>query len=767
MLSARIRLALRFAPLVALGLLTPLPLAAQAPDRTVSITRAERPPRLEDFITNGRLGPAAEEPGAVTDGEGGSVFPGDPRGVRITGFRQREPGDGDPVSQPTTAYLSYDQANFYVVFVCRDDPEKVRANISRREDMRDDDQVSLYLDTFNDGKRAYLFAANPHGVQLDGIRTEGQDEDLSFDAVWTSDGRLTDDGYVVLMAIPFRSLRFTRSAEQTWGIALGREIQRTNEETFWPYITDRVQGFVPQFGTLQGLSNVSPGRNMQVNPYFVQARARLFDDDIPGHSTENDTRVGVDGKMVLRDAFTLDGTVNPDFSQVESDDPQVTVNERFEVFFPEKRPFFLENAGYFQTPENLFFTRRIVDPGVGLRLTGKTGRWAVGAVAINDRANDRLDLDEPLFADDAWIGALRVEREIGEESTVGILMTDREFNNTRAYDRVFSADSRIRLGDNWEFEGQVMRSARREPAGGERFSGWGYMADAGFETRNLNYKGGYLEFTPDFDAPLGFIERVGFRDMQQELGYIFFPDGFVTEYGPAVKVEYLWDHKTGLLLDREFEGVFSAALIGDSELEIAHRQLFERFEEQDFRPHETEVAAGTAWFKWLFLDASYLWGTAVNHDPADDVEPSLMKATERQAEVTVLPTAWLRLGIAYEDLSLHTRPSSTHVLTERQLRTKINYQYNRELSLRAIIDYALLNADETLVDEEREREWGMDLLLTYLVNPGTALYVGYIDQFENLSVVRAEDELDVIRSRSPDLSTGRQLFVKLSYLVRF
>jgi hypothetical protein len=238
-------------------------------------------------------------------------------------------GDGTSVSQSTTAFLSYDDGHLYAVFVCKDDPAAIRANVARREDIGADDAVGLYLDTFHDRQRAYLFMVSPLGVQLDGIVTEGQSWDYIFDAVWKSEGRLTADGYVVRLTIPFRSLRFRRGGDQTWGIALSRVIRRNNEEAYWPQLTKRVQGFVPQFGTLQGLRNISPGRNVEVLPYGVLARARVLDEDAAALRSDREARLGIDAKLVVRDAVTLDATSNPDFSQVESDDPQVTVNERF------------------------------------------------------------------------------------------------------------------------------------------------------------------------------------------------------------------------------------------------------------------------------------------------------------------------------------------------------------------------------------------------------------------------------------------------------
>jgi hypothetical protein len=748
------------------------PLRAQTPDTVLTIPRAERAPEIEEFLGRGGQphgsgtwnGPSTGT-GNGTRGTTGTATAhgsGPGAGVRVADFRQREPGDGVPVSRGTTAYLSYDAANLYVVFVCEDDPARVRARIARREEISGDDQVAVYLDTFRDREHAYFFLANPLGVQLDGIWTEGQDEDFSFDAVWHSDGRLTENGYVVRMTIPFRSLRFPRAPTQAWGIALGRIIQRSNEEAYWPHLTKRVKGFVPQFSTLQGLTDISPGRNVQVNPYSLFARARFLDQDAPAFRTAGDERLGVDAKLVVRDALTLDATVHPDFSQVETDDPQVTVNERFDVFFPEKRPFFLENAGYFTTPVNLFFSRRVVDPGAGLRLTGKAGRWVVGAIAMNDRAPpERADEPVLLAGSRAAVGAARVQREVGEESTVGFLVTDREL--ARSFNRMFSVDSRLKLGSNWAFAGQLLRSETRE-LDATRLSGSGGLAELTRDGRNFDYAGRYLQFSPDFTAPLGFVKRVGIRQTEHEWKFRRRPKGkVVTNYGPKVSAVYVWD-PDGRQLDREVAAEFQMELVRQSELKLARTEAFELFEDRGFRPYNTAASFTTEWFNWLTVDASYKWGAAVNHDPAKGLDPFLGRAAEAEVNVTLRPTPRLRLDQAAIHSRLNTR-SGGRVFTERLLRTKVNYQFNRFLSLRAIVDYESQVGDTMLANLGDERKWGADVLLTYLVNPGTALNVGYTDHYENLGLVGSPPSVE--RRRRPDTSTGRQLFVKLSYLLRF
>ncbi len=231
--------------------------AAGAERPTITIPRTTEPPVLSRYL-DGRTTPP---------------------GVRITGLVQREPGDGVPSSVETMAFLSYDEDHLYAVFICKDDPAKIRANMTKREAIMGDDIVGLVLDTYHDGRRAYMFLVNPLGIQMDGVSTEGQRDDYSYDTLWQSDGRLTADGYVVVMKIPFKSLRFSNAPTQTWGVAVGRIVQRANETSFWPYITRRIAGFGQQMATLEGLQGISPGRNLQVIPYGDFAAARVLNDD--------------------------------------------------------------------------------------------------------------------------------------------------------------------------------------------------------------------------------------------------------------------------------------------------------------------------------------------------------------------------------------------------------------------------------------------------------------------------------------------------------
>ena len=453
--------------------------AAQRSRPQIEIPRATQPPNLDDYVslassrpvpqsgTQSQAGPASTQGSVsamavVSGGSSAATSVESTRGLRIDGFLQRDPGDLVPISQPTEAFLSYDATNFYVVFVCRtSEPSQLRARMARRESMFSDDFVAVILDTFDDHQRGYEFFSNPLGIQADGITTEGQNDDMSFDTVWQSKGRLTDFGYVVSFAIPFKSLRFPSAEGRAWGIALMRGIPANNEQAFWPGVTHTIGSFASQMADVHGLTGVSPGRNIQLIPYGTFTGARFLDEST--FDSKADARVGLDGKIVAHDVVTIDLTANPDFSQVESDEPQVTINQRFEVFFPEKRPFFLENAGYFQTPINLFFSRRISDPQIGARATGKLGGWAAGALALDDRGpGHAVEAVDPNFGDRAFNAVGRVRREFGD-SSVGAFVTSHDFGPTS--NRVISADTRLKVNSRIFVDGQAAAQRYRVDRG--------------------------------------------------------------------------------------------------------------------------------------------------------------------------------------------------------------------------------------------------------------------------------------------------------------
>lgn len=720
--------------------------AAQVP--SITVPKVIGPPILNDYL-NGR-----------------SV----PPGVKVSGFKQREPGDGVDAQVETDVYVSYDDRHFYALYICRDDPARIRANLTKRESIMGDDLVGLILDTRGDGRRAYTFLVNPLGIQMDGVATEGQDDDYSFDTLWTSEGRRTPAGYAVLIAIPFKSLRFSTESRQTWGIAFARMVPRSNETSFWPYITRRISSVGAQLARLEGLEGISPGRNLLFIPYGNFAADRVLEPD--GYVSERSARVGLDAKAVIKDAVTVDVTVNPDFSQVESDEPQVTINQRFEVFFPEKRPFFIENASYFETPVNLFFSRRVADPRVGARVTGTLGSWSLGGLVTNDEApGERVEADDARYGRTAAVAVLRAQRDFANQSHVGAMLTDREWGPTA--NRVFAADGRWRIDDNWTVTGQAVGSQSVEVSGPD-LHGSVVAAEVQRESRTFDYSAGYFQVSPDFRADLGFVRRRDIRQFETEADYSWYPtSGGIQNVRASIEGGAIWDF-AGELEEWTIEPGAEVQWGGQTELGLRHWNVFERFDGIDFRRQSTAVYFSTEWLSWLNLNGSINWGTAVNYYPAEGRDPFLADATQAEAGFTLKPLSQLRLDQSYVYNRLKTRHNeggclrcgSDKIFTNRILRTRANYQFTRELSLRAILDYEAVLPNESLVDLEEEKRLGFDVLVTYLVNPWTAVYVGYTDTYENWTL-DSPIARPVARSDAADTNVGRQVFVKISYLFRY
>lgn len=707
--------------------------------KRIQIPRVEAAPTLEDYL--------------------GSARPG----AEVQGFVQREPGDLTPVSEPTKAYLSYDAEHLYVAFVCTAaDPSSIRTRLSRREAIFEDDWVAVHLDPFQERQRAYMFFANPIGIQADGVTSESGGDDMSFDAVWGASGRLTPEGYVVLMSIPFKSLRFPSGATPgAWGIALERQIPTRSESSFWPGITRRISGFSSQFGALEGVRGVSPGRNVQFIPYGTFAGARFLDAEEGRRSSQADFRAGVDAKLVLRDKVTVDATLNPDFSQVESDEPQVTINQRFEVFFPEKRPFFLENADYFETPITLFFSRRVRDPQAGARVTGRLGRWAIGALTMDDRQAGRVVAESSdAFGARAFSTVFRARRDFSNQTRVGVMMTSRDFGSSSS--RVGSVDTRVRLNRQWFAEGQAVVT-RDTPLDGSRpADGGGLWLALHRSGRKFTDDVFYQDLSPGVRVPLGFVPRTDIRQVQQFATFRWRPTkSRVTQHGPNMFLQATWDH-AGTLQDWIVRFPYNAQL-GQTFLFARHAQMLERFAGVDYREWENVVSVSSSNISWMSVGLNYAAGTRPNFFPAAGLAPSLADFTDASIFLTFRPMSRLLLDETY--IYSRLAQASASIFDNHIVRSKVNYQFSRALSVRGILDYVGILPNESLVALERRKHLTADVLLTYLVHPGTALYVGYTDGYDNLRPDAATGAFQL--GGAPTRSTGRQVFVKSSYLFRF
>jgi len=404
--------------------------------------------------------------------------------VVLKDFYQVQPGDNTPPSKPTEVLLGLDSRFLYVAFHCYDEPDKVRATIAKRDDIFNDDYVGILFDTFHDKRKAYEFDFNPLGIQADGVWTDGQNEDFSPDIVMESKGIITSDGWTVEVAIPFKSLRYVAGKDKLWGAHFWRRIKRFNNELdMWMPLNRDISSWLQQAGELSGLEGISAERTLELipsltlsetgkrkatlSPSQLKTMANPFD---PGRFVNEPIKFdpGLTGKYTITPNVVLDFTINPDFAQVESDQLVVTANQRFPIFFEEKRPFFLEGKDIFDTQISAVHTRAIVDPQFAVKLSGKVDRNTFGVLLASDTGPGNYSPEEALSANPRFVGKkanvgiLRAKRDIGtKDSFIGFLGTYRRFVDV--YNLLGGFDTRLRVDKQTTFSAQVLATRSRQP----------------------------------------------------------------------------------------------------------------------------------------------------------------------------------------------------------------------------------------------------------------------------------------------------------------
>ena len=726
---------------------------AQGPEPPrITMPRVSRPPKISDF-----------ERMEVVDA---------PLGMRrIDGFVQRFPNDGEPVSERTIVYAGYDTGSLYVAFLCFDrQAGRVGAHLLPRDAFPDDeDTVAVHIDTFRDLKHAYGFQVNPYGVQTEGTYTEGQGWDLSWDTVWRSDAVRTPHGYAVLITIPFRSLRFPAAEKQQWGMFFFREIARRNEQVFWPECSTRVAARLRQAAVVDGIEHVSPGRNLQAIPYVASRSFRTLDvrpDSASFVSKPIDSSIGLDAKAVIRDSIVVDGTVSPDFSQVESDQPQITVNRPFEVFFPEKRPFFLENAAYFNTPIQLLFTRRIADPRVGSRATGRAGPYSIGAMVVDDRAGANAAASGP-----AWLGVARVVRDVGRESSAGVFVSDRKDGATT--NSVAALDGRLKLGSNWFAVGQGVVTDSREQ-GLAAPTGSAATASLVGSGRRFNYEVDYNDRSPGFRVVDGFVPRTDIRSIDQTYSFRARPRSRrLHAWGPDLVANRTWDH-SGRPLDWAVTPRFELQWQGATTLNVYYTAG-----RQTLRPAEigTIVSAAdvdvsrsgftftSAILPRVIGSATFFTGAAPNIAPVPGIAPAAGHITDATVSATVRLSNATMLDVSYLLDQLSDSAAGRNVYTNTIARVRIGEQFTTAAALRVIVQYNELAVDAAQTVLQPARNLNYDVLFTYLAAPGSAIYIGANYNLADLDPQLRAAPYGILRSQALH-NTGWQVFTKLSYLIR-
>ncbi|MGH7550000.1 MAG: DUF5916 domain-containing protein [Gemmatimonadota bacterium] len=677
------------------------------------------------------------------------------------------PGDNIEPPVESVCWITYDEANLYIGCEGFDpDPDAIRAYLTDRDEGFVFDQFTFLIDPFHDERRAFQFRVTALGVQADAILIPSQDiEDFSWDAIWKSAARITPRGYVVEAGIPFKSMRFPRTdAVQTWGFILERSYPRTNRHRITSGPRDRDNNcLLCQANEITGFHGVAPGIDLQLTPTLTAARTDRREEFPEGdlEFDEGDAEAGLTASWGLTPSLSLGGTLNPDFSQVEADAAQLEVNQRFALFFPEKRPFFLEGADYFQVPGDLVFTRTVADPDIGVKLAGKEGSNAIGAFVTLDRLNNLIfpgpqESEQTSLEQDVTGVVARYRRDVGEASTLGLAYTGREAEGY--HNRLAAADGFLRLtptqsasflltGSTTDYP-DSLTEAFGQPAG--TFEDLGYAVEYEYESRRWSGRVEWDDIGRDFRADFGFLPQVGFRGFEADLERILWGDGVGWFNRVSLEGEAAWrEDQDGGLLERQYvlavnyEGPWQSAgrgWITWSRVGFAGEtfDLVEPRFEFEVRP------AG-----WIGFGAFTSFGHEVDFDNV-----------RRADEVFLVPGLDLRVGRSlelgvdhtYQRLSLDDERILTANLTE----LRALYHFNVRTFVRAIVQLRDNDFNPAMFVEEIEPEEQRvfsQLLFSYKLNPQTVIFVGYSDNY------RGTSQFDLTQS-------DRTFFFKVGYAWR-
>lgn len=723
----------------------------------------------------------------------------------LESFTQYDPVEGVPASQRTEVLVLMDgDAIYFGVRAFDDRAGAVRATLSERDEFtRSDDYIRLVLDTFNDQRRAYVFTVNPLGVQHDGIWNEGgggrmrgfgPPVDDNPDFLWESAGQIAEWGYAVEVRIPLKSLRFPEVREQSWGFQVMRRIARNGFEESWAPISTNVANQLTQAGKLTGLRDLDAGLFMEINPVLTGKRIGGFDDDLQELQRESpEVDFGLNLTYGLTSNLTLDATYNPDFSQVEADAGQVSVNERFALFFPEKRPFFLEGTEIFNLPKQLVYTRSIANPIAGAKMTGKMGAWNVGYLGAVDQGFD----DE----DNTVANVLRVRRDLGASSTLGLVYTDRTRHGDE-YNRLAGADARLVLAQRYTLTFLGSTSVTALP-GEDRSVGSLWSARVERAGRGFSFTAEVEDSEHDFDAGSGFIRRTGVTEVQSTVRYNVYGKrgGFFERWGPSLEVQRTWDHddfwrgagpqegQVQLSNSVSFRGNISIWGTIQRNFYDFSPNLYEGFFVEDasgglqpFRPDQSLFGALYGGSVNLFVNTfERIRGNArvsLNETPIFDrglgVAPARSFSTN--LSLNLYPSRSLQGEVGVRQTRITRTLDGAEHSSAIIPRVRAQYQFSRSLFVRGIFEYSAQERAAPLdpatgralsyCDEEgcspREgsdaHDFSIEGLISYEPSPGTVFYVGYTRQME---------DLDPQEFRFGDLRTTQDgLFVKVSYRFR-
>ncbi|HTV01008.1 MAG TPA: DUF5916 domain-containing protein [Luteitalea sp.] len=673
------------------------------------------------------------------------------------GWRSYNPLHGDTIKQETSVWIAYDDQAVYFAFKCDDpDPAGVKTSITRRDNIFPDDWVGLSLDALGTGQTSYHLMVNPSGIQMDMINTVSGNEDLSPDWVWDSAGKSTPTGYAVEVRIPLQMLRFNGGDQVRMGVLFWRRVSRSGVSVAWPALQPGRWVFDTHASLTFRDLKAPPLREIIPSATYVHSDSKA---DTPSWLSSNTGEMGISGKWGLSSTVTLEATLNPDFSQVESDAVQVEVNQRFPVFFSEKRPFFMEGAGAFNLAGNAqgdasmlyaVHTRRIVDPIFGAKLTGTAGRVSFASLTAVDQAPGRIeDVNDPRRGREQLWQVARAQMSLAPGSYAGALSTFTSFAGRQ--NATAGADLNLRMGHSQRLTGFVLGSSTHEDDGTSQ-SGVGTQVTYGYSSQRVNTQAQVEHYDRGFVMDTAFLNRVGLTSGWAYVDYNFYPD----------KTKYPWIRRISPFTffqggrDRINDAMEYVSVTGGRF--SFSRQGFVRIDKifgkeawlgRQYDNDRVRLQAQGQLFRWLRPYGNVNRGGATFYD---EVDPFQGRSTNFTLGATVQPNGRVTTGLEFYRVAFDRASTNERVYTVTLINTRTTYQFTKALAARAIVRY----------DGQRERVL-TDFLGSYEPRPGTVVFAGYGSLYER----RRWDEDHWEPQTGEYLTSHRGVFLKASYLYRF
>jgi hypothetical protein len=638
--------------------------------------------------------------------------------LKIEDFVQLAPKENGAPSERTVAYLGHDEKNLYLAFRCFDSQaSKIRCSITKRDGCLEDDWVIVMLDTFNEKRRAFTFAINPAGVQMDFIRTEegGNDNmDDSWDTVFASNGRVDAEGYTVEAAIPFKSLRFPNEELKTWNIVLARNLPRTGEIIMHPQFSRDIPGLLSNGRPFLIHGAVERSRNIEVMPFVTSLKR----DGVELAASEERLKVepGANFKLGLTSNTTLDATVNPDFSQIEADEPQIDYNLRYALRYNEKRPFFLEGMEIFNSPQiETVYTRQITDPIFGAKVSGKSGRFSYGLLSAYDMhpVESLWQIPDGGGAGGggtrAFSNIFRTKADVGQGSYVGFTLTDKELGAGN-WSRLAGLDGQLRFKDHVFFSFQALGS--KASANGERTAvAPGLYGDLYYTNRHWSLGAYYAALHPDFQASLGFVNRTDYRSAGAYASYTLYPDkSWLNQVQFRFQAGRRIGYANGTTQDTWVRPQVQFRLTEFNQVFVTYEAGLERFSDVDFKKQTLSVESQFTFLSWMPFNLVFETGDSINYDPEDAF---LGYSNTYGVQLTFKPSRRIQLGTDFSKQTFWRRAGGERLWDYNVARERVAYQLSKTLSFRVIVDYNFFY-----------KEAFGSFLASWVLRPGTVFFIG-------------------------------------------